>query len=95
MELALDRLDLPAPEVLVEELVRVKAAAIGFWVALRCSAMPRRRSALLAKRGIAGGAATRWAAARLPRWYPVLPALALLLFVAAPEGDDACSLSPC
>jgi hypothetical protein len=93
VELALARLDLPAPEMLVEDLVRVKAAAIGFWASLALLGNAAAAQRFLTKRGMLAVPPPDWAATRLPRWYPVLPAIALLLFVAAPEGDDAVQLS--
>jgi hypothetical protein len=93
VELALDRLDLPAPEMLVADLVRVKAAAIGFWASLALLGNAAAAQSFLAKRGMLPVAPPDWSSTRLPRWYPVLPAVALLMFLAAPEGNDAVQLS--
>ncbi|MBK1661680.1 hypothetical protein [Paracraurococcus ruber] len=93
MEVALRRLGMPAPETLVAGLVRVKAGAIGFWAAIALLANAGAAAGFLAKRGLLRGGKPDWAAVRLPGWYPVLPALALGLFLAAPAGGDAVALS--
>ena len=79
---------MPAPEVLVAELVRVKAAAIGFWSRLALLANAAAAAGFLARRGLLAVARPDWAAARLPGWYPVLPAVAAGLFLAMPEDSD-------
>jgi hypothetical protein len=94
VELALNRLGLPAPETMVVELVRVKAAAIGFWCSLALLGNAAAAERFLGRRGwLPAGAAPDWTAARLPGWYPVLPALAAGFFLAVPEGSDAVALS--
>jgi hypothetical protein len=93
MEVALTRLGMPAPESLVAELVRVKAGAIGFWADLALLANAAAAAGFLAKRGLLAVPKPDWAAVRLPGWYPVLPALALGLFLVAPSGGDAVPLS--
>lgn len=93
MEMALTRLGMPAPEDLVATLVRVKAGAIGFWAALALLANAVAAVGFLAKRGLLPVPKPDWAAVRLPAWYPVLPALALGLFLVAPAGGDAVPLS--
>jgi len=91
-DMALAKLGLPAGEAMIADLVRVKAAAIGFWVML----------ALLLNAAAAGSALTRlgilatapaWREARLPAWYLALPALAALGWFAADDGADAVPLS--
>ncbi|WP_304811214.1 hypothetical protein [Falsiroseomonas sp.] len=91
-EIGLERMGLPAHEGLVEELVRVKAAAIGFWVALALLVNAAAAAALLVRAGVIP-AAPAWREARLPGWYPLLPALAGGFWLAAPEGGDAIRLS--
>ncbi|MDN3568207.1 hypothetical protein ACFQY5_28280 [Paeniroseomonas aquatica] len=93
VELALARLGLPAPETMVAELVRVKAAAIGFWSSLALLANAAAAERFLARRGLLAVPAPDWTAARLPRWYPLLPAVAAGLLLASPEGGDAVPLS--
>jgi hypothetical protein len=90
---ALSRMGAPAPEALVAELVRVKAGAIGFWADLALLANAAAAAGFLAKRGLLAVPKPDWAAVRLPGWYPVLPALALGLFLVAPSGGDAVPLS--
>jgi len=91
-ELGLSRLGLPAGEAMVAELVRVKAAAIGFWVMIALLVNAAAASSLLVRAGVIGRAPA-WREARLPAWYLVLPALAALAWFAADAGSDAVPLS--
>jgi hypothetical protein len=97
VEAALARMGMPAPDLLVAELVRVKAAAIGFWTDLALLANAAAAQAFLARHGLALVPRPDWAAVRLPGWYPVLPAVAAGLFLAVPgdgePGGDAVPLS--
>ncbi len=90
-ESGLRRLDLPAQGGLVAGIVRVQAAAIGFWLALAWLANGWAAGKLLARAGIAGAPA--WSLARLPSWYLVLPALALGFWLAAGPEAEAMRLS--
>lgn len=90
--LGLQRMGLPASKALVEELIRIKAAAIGFWVAIALLVNAAAAASLLVRAGVIARAPS-WRSARLPVWYPVLPALAFGLWLAADEGGDAFSLS--
>lgn len=88
---ALRRFDIAASTGLVADIVRVKAAAVGFWLALSWLG-----SAWLAGRGLARAgiaAPPAWSTARLPFWYAALPALAFGLWLAADSGADAVELS--
>ncbi|MGX9964183.1 hypothetical protein ACVFYP_12705 [Roseomonas sp. F4] len=91
-EVGLQRMGLPAHDGLVEELVRVKAAAIGFWVALALLVNAAAAASLLVRAKVIA-AAPSWREARLPGWYPVLPAVAAGFWLAAEEGGDAVTLS--
>jgi hypothetical protein len=91
-EIGLARMGLPASENLVAELVRVKAAAIGFWVAMALLVNAAAAGALLVRAGVIP-AAPAWREARLPGWYPLLPAIACGFWLTAEEGGDAVSLS--
>ena len=93
VESALVRMGLPAPELLVAEVARVKAAAIGFWVALMLLANAAAASRFVAKRGLGPSSTADWALVRLPGWYPVLPAVAAGVLLATASGDDAVALS--
>ncbi|WP_372623280.1 hypothetical protein [Falsiroseomonas sp.] len=90
-EAALDSFDLADSAGLVAEIVRVQAAAIGFWVALALLANGWLAGWMLARAGIAAPPA--WSSARLPGWYAVAPGLAFGLWLAAAEGADAVPLS--
>lgn len=91
-ELGLSRLGLPAGEAMVAELVRVKAAAIGFWVMIALLVNAAAGAALLVRAGVLESAPA-WREARLPAWYLVLPALAALAWFAADAEADAVPLS--
>jgi hypothetical protein len=93
VEIALARLGLPAQEVLIAELVRVKAAAIGFWAAIALLANAAGAERFLARRGLLPLPRPAWSAVRLPGWYLPLPAIAAGFFLAAPEDGDAVALS--
>ncbi|NOG70242.1 hypothetical protein HJG45_07650 [Roseicella sp. DB1501] len=93
LTLSLARLGLPAPEALVDTLVRVKAGAIGFWGAVALLANAGAAIAFLSRRGLLPVPKPDWTAVRLPNWYPLLPGAAFGLFLAAPEGGDLVALS--
>jgi hypothetical protein len=88
---ALRRFDIAGNTGLVSDIVRVKAAALGFWLSLAWAGNAWVAAKLLDRAGIAPAPA--WSTARLPGWYPILPALALGLWLAADEGGDAIELS--
>ncbi|WP_203072594.1 hypothetical protein [Falsiroseomonas ponticola] len=92
VEQAMSRMGLPASDGIVAELVRVKAAAIGFWVTLALLINAAAASGLLVRFGIIT-ARPAFREARLPAWYALLPALALGLWLVAAEGSDAVELS--
>jgi hypothetical protein len=84
----------PASEAFLGTMVRVKAAALGFWWGIALLANGAAAQALLARSGLARAASPDWArAAALPRWYPLLPGLAALVLLLAPGGSDAVPLS--
>lgn len=88
---ALRRFDVAASAGLVADIVRVKAAALGFWLALALLGNAWAAGKLLARAGIA--APPVWSGARLPGWYAVLPALACGWWLAADGEADAVELS--
>lgn len=94
LETTLGRAGFAVPEPLLSQLVRVKAAAIGFLsaLALLLNAFAARRL-LLRQGGFTAPRLPDPASARLPGWYPPLPALAAVAFLAAPAGADAVPLS--
>ncbi|NKC32226.1 hypothetical protein [Falsiroseomonas selenitidurans] len=91
-EAGLARMGLSAPESVVAELVRIKAAAIGFWAAMALLANAA-LAAFLLRRGGVIPAAPAWQKARLPAWYAVPVALAFGFWLAADDGADAVPLS--
>ena len=94
LETTLGRAGFAVPEPMLGQLVRVKAAAIGFLsaLALLANGFAARRF-LLRRGGFAVPPLPDPALARLPGWYPLLPALAAGLFLAAPAGADAVPVS--
>ncbi len=64
------------PEAMVDQVVRVKGAAAGFWVALLMLGNGVVAQRLLARRGLALHPAPDWTATALPRWYAALPVAA-------------------
>ena len=92
VEQAMSRMGLPPSQGIVAELVRVKAAAIGFWVAMALLVNAAAAAGLLVRLGIIA-ARPAFREARLPAWYAALPALALGLWLVADEGSDAVELS--
>jgi hypothetical protein len=94
LETALGRAGFAVPEPLLSQLVRVKAAAVGFLsaLALLFNGLAARRF-LLRRGGFAVPHLPDPASVRLPGWYPLLPALAAGLFLAAPAGADAVPVS--
>jgi len=93
VEAALLRMGLPAPEQFVEALVRVKAAALGFWASLALLGNAAAAQNLLVRRGLNRAAKADWTVVKLPFWYPALPGIAALGFLLAPADADAIPLS--
>lgn len=88
---ALRRFDVPASAGLVSDIVRVKAAAVGFWVSLALLGNAWAAGRVL--RGLGIAAAPAWSTARLPGWYLALPALALGFWLASDDEADAIQVS--
>ena len=93
LETTLGRAGFAIPEPVLSQVVRVKAAAIGFLsaVALLGNGFAARR--FLLRRGVAVPPLPDPAAVHLPGWYPLLPALAAGVFLAVPAEADAAPLS--
>lgn len=87
----LRRLDLPGSAALASSIVRVNAAAIGFWLALAWLANAWLAAKLLARAGLVPAPA--WSTARLPSWYVWAPAIAFGAWLAADDGADAAQRS--
>lgn len=87
VEIGLSRMGLPAAEAVVADLARVKAAAIGFWVSVALAVNGSAAQSVLTRLGLASAPTPRWSdEARLPNWYPALPALAALAWLLS-SGD--------
>lgn len=61
------------PEAMVDSVVRVKAAAAGFWLALLMLGNGVAAQRILSRQGLARHPAPDWADTQLPRWYAALP----------------------
>lgn len=86
------RMGMAVGEGMLADLARVKAAAIGFWVMLALLINAAAAGGLLVRAGVIG-AAPAWRQARLPVWYPALPALAALIWLVTDSAQDAVPLS--
>ena len=93
LETTLGRAGFVVPEPMLGQLVRVKAAAIGFLSALALLGNGFAARRFLLRRGFAVPPPPDPALVRLPGWYPLLPALAAVLFLAVPAEADAVPLS--
>lgn len=93
LETTLGRAGFAVPDPLMGQIVRVKAAAIGFLAALALLFNGFAARRLLLRCGVAVPPVPDPAGVRLPFWYPLLPAAAAVLFLAAPAGADAVPLS--
>jgi len=83
VSLGLARMGVEAPAAMVERIVRLKAAAVALWLGFVLAANAGFAQRLLARHGLALRPGVVWRHARLPRWYPALPALAVLAWVLA------------
>ncbi len=90
-ESVLSRAGLPAGEGFVELLVRVKAAVTALWLVVAVLLSAAVAGRMVSRAGLAPAPA--WSTARLPGWYPALPALAGLFWLLAPGDGDAVPLS--
>ena len=78
------------PEGMIEAVVRVKAAAIGFWVAIVAIGNAALAQGFLVRRGLNLAPTPALDEARMPGWYLVLVLVAGAAFAA---GGDAVTLS--
>jgi hypothetical protein len=90
---AMQSVGVGASPAMIDQLVRVKAAAIGFWAGLALLVSGLAAAGFLARRNLLAVPKPDWSQVRLPGWYPALPAIAAALFVVMPRGHDAVALS--
>ncbi len=84
LELSFARAGLALPEEAIVMAARLKPALLGVIFAVAMAANAALAQRLLARAGLALVPTPRWAiTARLPAWYPALPALALLWWAMA------------
>lgn len=95
VQIGLDRMGAEAPDAVVDQIVRLKAAALALWIGLALLANAAGAQGFLQRRGLALAPAPRWRAARLPRWYPALPALAAVAWLLADPAAELLPLSLC
>jgi hypothetical protein len=91
--LGLTRMGVPEPEGMVTQIVRLQTAALAMWLAIVLVGNAAVSQWLLRRQGLALAPATRWSNARLPRWYPALPALAALGWLLADPADSLLPMS--
>lgn len=91
----LARMGAEVPEAVLRQIVRLQAAALALWVGLTLLANAAGAQGFLQRRGLALAADPAWRAARLPAWYPALPALAGLLWLLADPAAELLPLSLC
>ena len=90
VEDATRRMGLDLPAGMIDAVVRVKAAAVGFWLAVIAIGNAALAQGFLRKQGLALAATPDLAEARMPGWYL---ALVLLAGAAFAVGGDAVTLS--
>jgi uncharacterized protein YybS (DUF2232 family) len=93
--LGLTRMGVEEPEGLVAQVVRLQAAALALWLAIVLAANAAVAQRLLQRARLALVPSPRWSTARLPRWYPVLPALAALAWLLSESESALVPLSVC
>lgn len=94
VEAALGRMEVAASDDFIGTLVRVKAAALGFWSAIALLANGAAAQSLLRRRGLARAASPSWSSAlSLPGWYPLLPAVAAATVALSPDEAGAVPIS--
>jgi hypothetical protein len=82
-----------AGDLPIDELVRVMAAALGFWSAVSLAVNGAAAQSALTRTGTAMAATPRWCEVRLPGWYPPLTAVGALAWLVAGGDGDAVTLS--
>jgi hypothetical protein len=90
VEHATRRMGLILPEGMIDAVVRVKAAAVGFWLAVMAIGNAALAQGFLRRRGLSLAATPDLADARMPGWYLALVLLAGAAFVVV---GDAVTLS--
>jgi hypothetical protein len=91
--LGLTHMGVEEPEGLVTQIIRLQAAAMALWLAIVLAGNAGMAQWLLRRQGLALAPATRWSNARLPRWYPALPAIAALGWLLADPANALLPLS--
>lgn len=77
----------------VAELVRVMAAALGFWAAVSLTVNGAAAQSALSRSGYALAETPRWSEVRLPAWYPPLTGLAAAIWLVLGGESDVVTLS--
>ncbi|WP_431281749.1 hypothetical protein ACQW02_20435 [Humitalea sp. 24SJ18S-53] len=92
VKVGLDRMGLPAGDAMVADIVRIKAAAVGFWLALALLVNGIGAQGFLARRGLSLAPRPAWSEAMLPKLYPAIPAVALVIAAMDDFGGTTLSL---
>ncbi|MFC3126845.1 DUF2232 domain-containing protein [Pseudoroseomonas globiformis] len=93
VELGLARMGGDMPQGMADQIVQLMPAALALWFGLALVANAAAAQGFLQRRGLALAAAPGWREARLPNWYPALPALAGLAWLLS--GDSLLLMSLC
>ncbi|MDQ1080451.1 hypothetical protein [Pseudoroseomonas cervicalis] len=95
VETGMARMGAEASEAILQQIIRLQAAALSLWTALVLVANAAGAQGFLLRRGLALAPAPAWRAARLPGWYPALPGLAGVLWWIAEPSAELLPLSLC
>ncbi|MDJ0386759.1 DUF2232 domain-containing protein [Roseomonas sp. E05] len=95
VELGLAQMEAEVPATAVDQIVRLNAAALALWLAIALVVNAAAAQGFLGRRGLALAPAPRWREARLPAWYPALPALAGIAWLLTGPEDALLPLSLC
>jgi hypothetical protein len=81
VENGLARMGLGAGPGVVEQMTLIMGGAVAFWLGFAWMANGIAAQSFLARGGLAAHPSPVWSEARLPGWYPVLPALAAVAWL--------------
>ena len=95
VSIGMSRMGAEASDAVLRQIVRLQAAALALWVGLTLLANAAGAQGFLQRRGLALAAPPAWRSARLPAWYPALPALAGVLWWLADPAAELLPLSLC
>ncbi len=89
----LSRLDIAPEPAVVDQVAQSTAAILAVWVSLMLVVNGAGAQGFLSRRGYALAPQPAWSEARLPGWYPALPAIAGVWALLAPADADTVPLA--